>query len=77
MSPDEHPQENTSFFEGQSSPIDPDAPDNEQLSQDDQKLFELLDRYVSSLHEGDVSSLSGLIERHPELVGLMECLDSL
>jgi serine/threonine protein kinase len=77
MAPDEHPHAKTSPLEEQSSPIDHDAPHDEQLSPQEQKLFEQLDRYVSSLHAGDINSLSGLIERHPELADLMGCLDSL
>ena len=37
----------------------------------------LLDQYVEHLHQEDIDSRSVLIERHPELLGLMHCLESL
>lgn len=47
------------------------------LSESDKRLFELLDQYVEHLHQEDMPSRSVLIERHPELLELMHCLESL
>jgi eukaryotic-like serine/threonine-protein kinase len=56
------------------------APPEAVLPPEDAKLFELLDRYLSSLHGGDLPSRSVLIERHPDLakwVRHLELLDRL
>jgi len=44
---------------------------------DESRLFALLDRYVELLHAQNVDSRSAVIARHPELAGLLECLESL
>ncbi len=49
----------------------------ETLPESEQRLFDLLDQYVEHLHQEDIDSRSVLIERHPELLGLMHCLESL
>lgn len=46
-------------------------------SNDEQKLFDSLDRYVNSLHTSDVQSASQVFQKHPELKGLLNCLDGL
>ncbi len=47
------------------------------LPEADRRLFELLDQYLEHLHDEDITSRSVLIERHPELLELMHCLESL
>src|ERR1700690_594080 len=57
---------------------DPDS--EETLPQEDAELFAVLDRYLSSLHGGDLPSRSVLLERHPSLVKwgrYLELLDQL
>ena len=44
---------------------------------DEQRLFELLDRYVRALQREDLQTRSTLLERHGELADLLACLDSL
>lgn len=61
--------------DGDASSATGESSDN--LDDNDRRLFELLDRYVESLHEDDVGSRSVLLERHPELMGLLKCLESL
>jgi eukaryotic-like serine/threonine-protein kinase len=41
------------------------------------RLFEFLERYLDSLHSGDVVSRSVLIERHPELAKCVRCIELL
>src|ERR1700678_2166882 len=41
------------------------------------RLFEFLERYLDSLHSGDVVSRSMLIERHPELARCVRCIELL
>ena len=41
------------------------------------RLFEILERYLDSLHSGDVVSRSVLIERHPELARCVRCIELL
>lgn len=41
------------------------------------RLFEFLERYLDSLHSGDVVSRSVLIERHPELARCVRCIELL
>ena len=54
-------------------PNPPDSPPEET----DARLFEVLDRYVESLHRADAPTRSQLLTRHPELRGLLECLNGL
>jgi serine/threonine-protein kinase len=54
----------------------PDAPEAGS-SDRDAALAELLDSYVEALHRGDAPSRSLLFERHPELAGLLACLETL
>ena len=54
-----------------------DQSPNKPVTNRDERLFELLDRYVSSLHAHDVNTRSGLFRRHPELTELLGYLDSL
>lgn len=49
----------------------------EPLPESDRRLFELLDQYVDHLHQDDLASRSVLLERHPELMELLHCLESL
>ena len=49
----------------------------EPVRDQDRQLFELLDRYVQSLHCDDVQTRSGLLQRHPELDELLKCLNTL
>jgi eukaryotic-like serine/threonine-protein kinase len=52
----------------------------EPLSPEEARLFEVLDRYLNSLHAGDLPSRSVLIERHPALAKwarYLELLDRL
>ena len=44
---------------------------------EDVRLFEFLERYLDSLHSGDVVSRSVLIERHPELAKCVRCIELL
>ncbi len=67
-----------------SNPSDPSSfetprrsPAGDTLSESDRRLFELLDQYVDHLHQEDLPSRSLLFQRHPELVELMHCLESL
>ena len=43
----------------------------------DERLADVLDQYVDSLHADDVGSRTQSLQRHPELRDLMGCLDSL
>jgi hypothetical protein len=54
-----------------------DPPPPEELSPEDAEAFELLDRYLNSLHEGDLLSRSALMERHPALFKWMRSLELL
>jgi eukaryotic-like serine/threonine-protein kinase len=54
-----------------------DPPPAEELSPEDAEAFELLDRYLNSLHEGDLLSRSALMERHPALFKWMRSLELL
>src|SRR5271169_3378749 len=57
---------------------DPDS--EETLPQEDAELFAVLDRYMSSLHGGDLPSRTVLLQRHPALakwVRYLELLDRL
>ena len=44
-----------------------DEPTIEMPTPDEARLFEFLERYLDSVHSGDLVSRSVLIERHPEL----------
>ena len=44
---------------------------------DEARLFEYLERYLESLHSGDLASRSALIERNPELARWVRCLELL
>ncbi len=55
----------------------PPPTDYELPSDDEQRLFALLDRYVDLLHDADIPSRSLLLARHPELGRLLACLESL
>ena len=44
---------------------------------DEADLFEFLERYLDSLHSGDVGSRTVLIERHPELARCVRCIELL
>lgn len=44
-------------------------------SAEEAKLFELMDRYLESLHKGDVGSRSDVFEKHPELSGWLRRLE--
>jgi serine/threonine-protein kinase len=44
---------------------------------DEAQLFEFLERYLESLHSGDLASRSVLIERNPELARWVRCLELL
>ncbi|MDA1013411.1 MAG: serine/threonine-protein kinase [Planctomycetota bacterium] len=46
-------------------------------TQDERHLFESLDRYLTSLHGNDGESASQVLQTHPELRELLECLDGL
>ncbi|HEV7998345.1 MAG TPA: serine/threonine-protein kinase [Planctomycetaceae bacterium] len=54
-----------------------DRDSEETLPQEDAELFAVLDRYMSSLHEGDLPSRSVLLERHPSLVKWVRYLELL
>jgi hypothetical protein len=45
----------------------PDPSPEEVLTPEDAELFKVLDRYLSSLHGGDLPTRSVLLERHPSL----------
>ncbi|HET6323104.1 MAG TPA: serine/threonine-protein kinase [Planctomycetaceae bacterium] len=61
------------------SPAEPisDPESGETLPQEDAELFAILDRYMSSLHGGDLPSRSVLLERHPSLVKWVRHLELL
>ena len=44
---------------------------------DETRLFEFLERYVDSLHKGDLASRTVIIERHPELSEWIRCIELL
>ena len=44
---------------------------------DDERLFELLDRYVAALHAGDATQCARWLEQYPELRALAKCLEAL
>src|SRR5262245_60622311 len=44
---------------------------------DDERLFELLDRYVAALHAGDASQCARWLDQYPELRALANCLEAL
>jgi serine/threonine-protein kinase len=44
---------------------------------DDQRLFDLLDRYVSALHSGDGRQCDRLLDEYPELREMAQCLEAL
>lgn len=50
---------------------------NDAIPDDDERLLHVLDRYVDALHADDAQSASVVIDNHPELDGLLRCLDSL
>jgi len=54
-----------------------DPSSQEALTPEDAELFAVLDRYMSSLHEGDLPSKSVLIERHPSLAKFARYLELL
>ncbi len=54
-----------------------EPPGDAPASDDERRLFALLERYVDSLESGDLDSRSGLIERHPDAARLMRCLELL
>jgi serine/threonine protein kinase len=56
----------------ESAPAAADVP-----TADEARLFEFLERYLDSLHSGDLASRSVLIERHPELAGWIRCIELL
>src|SRR5579871_1864791 len=53
------------------------AATEETFSPEEARLFELLDRYLNSLHSGDLVSRSVLVERHPALAKWMRCIELL
>lgn len=44
---------------------------------DDDRLLSVLDQYLDALHVDDAGSASQVFERHPELAGLLSCLNAL
>lgn len=52
-------------------------PTIEMPTPDEARLFEFLERYLNSLHSGDLASRSVLIDRHPELAQFMRCIELL
>ena len=44
---------------------------------DEARMLEFLERYLDSLHSGDLASRSVLIERHPELARWIHCIELL
>ncbi len=54
-----------------------DEPTIEMPTPDEARLFEFLERYLDSLHSGDLASRSVLIERHPELGQFVRCIELL
>jgi serine/threonine protein kinase len=44
---------------------------------DEARMLEFLERYLDSLHSGDLASRSVLIERHPELAQWIRCIELL
>ena len=54
-----------------------DEPTIEMPTPDEARLFEFLERYLNSLHSGDLASRSVLIERHPELGQFVRCIELL
>ncbi|HLJ12248.1 MAG TPA: hypothetical protein VKU82_13725, partial [Planctomycetaceae bacterium] len=44
---------------------------------DDERLFELLDRYVALLQKGDQGQCAGLLAANPQLCELAPCLEAL
>jgi len=57
---------------------DPDVTRNPgAVNVSEDRLFELLDRYVTTLHSDDTQSRSAIIQRNPDLGELLACLDSL
>jgi hypothetical protein len=44
---------------------------------DDERLFELLDRYVAALHAGDATQCARWLDQYPELRALAKCLEAL
>ena len=50
---------------------------DESISADEKPLFEVLNRYLEHLHQGDFSSRSQLLIQHPELKDLLSCLENL
>ncbi len=53
------------------------APEPDDSSFDDEQLLEALDRYVDSVHSGHSRLEGDLVEKHPELSGLIGCVDEL
>jgi eukaryotic-like serine/threonine-protein kinase len=54
-----------------------DEPTIEMPTPDEARLFEFLERYLNSVHSGDLASRSVLIERHPELAQFIRCIELL
>ena len=56
---------------------DVQEPPRNKQDDEDQRLFESLDRYVESLHDANYKSRSELLAHHGELAELLGCLDAL